>query len=166
APGVASVGGCCKLDVELLVAIVLPRGKQIAIGRIDGNAGVIIGADEGSRNTLFRTSSEVAPGLARNYIVPYLDRRTTFQVGCACLRASQSMTYYAKLLPVGVVRRCVAIIEDNYQVPGGLRRWVRTLIEITGVRATRRIEKITEKAKRIGVPADPLRSRPRKSVVG
>src|SRR6266700_6789903 len=105
-------------------------------------------------------------GFAHNYVVPYLDRRTAVQVGCACRRVSQGITDYAQLLRVGIARRGVAVHEDDHQVAICLRRWVRALIEITGVRAPRRIKEIAEKAKRAGVAADPFRGRPRPSVVG
>src|SRR6266849_1093827 len=76
------------------------------------------------------------------------------------------MTDHTKLLPVGIVRRGVAVIEDHYQVAVGLGCRVRTLIEITGARTSRRIEGVAEKAKRTGAAADLFRCGPRESMVG
>src|SRR5882762_1991267 len=76
------------------------------------------------------------------------------------------MTHHTQLLGVGIVGRSVAVIEDHYQVPVGLGRRVRTLIEITCARTSRRIEGVAEKAKRSGAAGNLFRRGPSESMVG
>src|SRR5262249_56008049 len=76
------------------------------------------------------------------------------------------MAMNPELLTVRVVRRGVAVVEDDLEVPVWQRDGVRTLIEVTVVLVERWVEEVAEEAERAGVPADFLRGREADSAVG